>query len=344
MRRRGLTVVVGVVLVAVLTGALLWIKVPYVGLSAGPTVDTLGVHDNSSVITVSERDSFTPKGQLRLTTVGVSPGISLLDAIYYWFDDDTAVVPRDLVYPPDKSQKQVDQENVEQFQRSQTSAETAALKKLGYPVFVSVKDVTAGKPADGKLKSGDLITTVDGQPVKDIATTVKTIRSKPAGSAFTIGYTRGGTPATVSVTSQANEKNEPAIGVALDTIQPHPFKVTVKLDKIGGPSAGLMFSLGILAKLDNKDLTGGHIIAGTGTIDDDGKVGPIGGVAHKIDGAKRDKAKFFLTPADNCAEAVRNAVPGLPLVKVSTLDDALEALAAIREGRQPVLCTAGSAK
>ncbi|MBA3488673.1 MAG: PDZ domain-containing protein [Longispora sp.] len=340
MRRRGLTVLIGIVLVGLLTGSLLWIKVPYVALGPGPTVDTLGTYKDAAIIKVDGRQTFDPKGQLRLVTVSVSPEISLVDAVYYWFNDATAVVPRDLVYPPDKSRKQVDQENKQDFQRSQTSAETAVLSKLGYTVMAGVKEVQAGKPADGKLQKGDVITSVDGKTVTAVSDVSTAVKSKPVGTSLTINYTRNGTPGSAVITTTANDKGEPAIGIVLEQVQPHPFEIDVKLDDIGGPSAGLMFALGILAKLEPTDITGGTIVAGTGTMSDDGTVGSIGGIPQKLVGAKRDGAKYFLTPSANCAEAVRNAVPGLPLVKVNNLDEALKALTDLREKRQPVLCTA----
>jgi PDZ domain-containing protein len=126
----------------------------------------------------------------------------------------------------------------------------------------------------------------------------------------------------------------------VDQKQPAPFDVKFDLDRIGGPSAGLMFTLGVIDKVDPADLTGGVRVAGTGTIDDEGNVGPIGGVAQKLRGAKRDKATVFLTPAANCTEAAANAVRGLTLVRVATIDDALEALHALQEKRPPPrLCT-----
>jgi Lon-like protease len=114
--------------------------------------------------------------------------------------------------------------------------------------------------------------------------------------------------------------------------------VKFDLERIGGPSAGLMFALAIIDKVEPQDLTGGIRIAGTGTIDDEGNVGAIGGIPQKLRGAKRDGATVFLTPAANCAEAVANVVPGVPMVKVTTVDDALNALDALRNGRTPIMC------
>jgi PDZ domain-containing protein len=101
-----------------------------------------------------------------------------------------------------------------------------------------------------------------------------------------------------------------------------------------------MFSLGIVDKLTPDDLTAGLTIAGTGTIDDQGNVGAIGGIAQKMRGAKRDGATIFLSPADNCTEAVANAVPGLELVKVSTLSGAVDALKTLANHGTPSLCSA----
>jgi len=339
MRRRGATVLVGgVVLVLLLWQAFFAVSVPYVALGPGPTVNTLGQSDKHDVISVTGAEATKSAGQLRLVTVSVTADLTLFEAVKGWLEHDYAVVPRELIYPPNQTVQQTDAQNAEEFKTSQTSAETAALRELGYPVQVVVKEVKAGTPADGILKVGDVVATVDGTPVTSPASLTSLIRAKPAGTARTFGYTRGGAPATATITPRTDE-NSPRIGVTVGTNQPHPFTLKIDLDEIGGPSAGLMFTLGIIDKIKPEDLTGGKVIAGTGTIDDDGNVGPIGGIPQKLVAAKRDGAKVFLTPAKNCAEALDNAVPGLPLVKVATLDDALKALEDIRAERPPTLCT-----
>jgi PDZ domain-containing protein len=252
---------------------------------------------------------------------------------------DAAVVPRELIYPRGKSEQDVDKENAQDFKDSQTSAEIAALRKLGYPVQVTVRDITKAAPADGALRSGDVIASVDGTPVTSQLKLTQLIRAKPAGTPRVFGIVREGKPSTVTISPMKSSDGNPRIGVTVEQKQPHPFEIKIDLDRIGGPSAGLMFTLGIIDKVDPSDLTGGMVIAGTGTIDDEGGVGPIGGIAQKLVAAKEAKAKVFLAPAANCAEAVANAQPGLPLVKVSNLDDALNALQALREHRQPTLCS-----
>jgi PDZ domain-containing protein len=339
MRRRGATVLVGgVVLALLLWQAFFSVRVPYVALGPGPTVDTLGQDDKHDVISITGTEVSTSAGQLRLVTVSVTSDMTLFEAVRGWVQDDYAVVPRELIFPPNQTEKQVDQQNAQEFKDSQTSAETAALRKLGYPVMVTVKEVKTGTPADGVLKVGDVITSVDGTPVTSATKLTDLIKSKPAGTARVFAYTRDGVAATATITPRT-EDGRPRIGVSVEQKQSHPFQLKIDLDRIGGPSAGLMFTLGIIDKIDPADLTSGTVIAGTGTIDDDGNVGPIGGIPQKLIAAKRDRAKVFLTPAANCAEAMNNAVPGLPLARVATLDDALTALTAVREHRAPALCT-----
>lgn len=341
MERRGATLTVGSLLLLGLIWLALVAQVPYVALGAGPTVDTLGQAGGKPIITVEGTRTTSSAGELRLTTVNVRNNLSLLEAIRGWVSGDSAVVPRELVYPPDKTEKEVNQENAAQFKASQSSAETVALRKLGYPVQVTVTDIDAGKgfPAEGVLRAGDVIAAVDDQPVTSQLKLRELLRSRPAGEARKISYVRDGAEASAMIGTLAGSDGIPRLGVYVEQKQPAPFDVTFDLDRIGGPSAGLMFTLGVIDKIDPVDLTGGIRIAGTGTMDDEGNVGPIGGVPQKLRGAKRDRATVFLVPVNNCAEAVANAVSGLTLVKVATVDDALQALQALREKRTPTLCT-----
>ena len=336
MRRRGVTVILGAVITALLAIGVMTVPLPYVVLKPGPTVNTLGSDNGKEVIQVTKASTSTSAGQLRLTTVSVQPKVELVWAIRGWFSKEQAVVPRDLVYPPDQTEQQVEQQNQQEFKTSQTSAETVALRELGYPVQTVVKTVTAAGPSVGKLAKNDVLTTVNGVAVTGAGKLTELIRSKKAGTTLTIGYIRDGKPGTVPITTN----DEKRIGVEIDQQQPHPFTLSIDLDEIGGPSAGLMFTLGIIDKLRAADLTGGKIIAGTGTIDDDGDVGPIGGIPQKLIGAKNAGAQLFLVPAGNCAEALRNAVPGLPMAEVATVDDALAALRTFAGGGAAKACPA----
>ena len=341
MRRRGVTVILGALITALLAVGVMAFPLPYVVLKPGPTVNTLGSDNGKEVIQVTKTETSTSKGQLRLTTVGVQPSVELVWAIRGWFSDEQAVVPRDLIYPPDRSEQQVEQQNAEEFKSSQSSAETVALRKLGYPEQTFVTEVTADGPSAGRLQKDDMITSIDGKKVAGPAELTQLIQSKPAGTSLTVGYTRGGKAGTAKIVSETLETGgKPRIGVGIESRQQTPFEVNIDLDEIGGPSAGLMFTLGIIDKLKPEDLTGGKIIAGTGTIDAAGNVGPIGGIPQKLVGAKDAGAQLFLVPADNCAEAVRNAVPGLPMAEVATVDDALTALQTFTSGGTPKTCPA----
>jgi PDZ domain-containing protein len=342
MRRRGVTVILGAVITALLAIGVMAMPLPYVVLRPGPTVNTLGSDNGTEVIQLSgQAASPQSTGQLRLTTVNVQSQVELAFAIGSWFSHKDAVVPYELIYPPDKSEKQVEQQNAQEWTDSQSSAVTVALTKLGYPPLPYVKKVTKGAPAEGLLQAGDLVTTIDGAPVTSLGKLTELIRAKPAGTTLTVGYTRDGKPATARIVSRADASDKaPRLGIEIDGRQNAPFKVKIDLDKIGGPSAGLMFTLGIIDKIEPEDLTGGKIIAGTGTIDNDGKVGPIGGIPQKLNGAKAAGARLFLVPKDNCAEALRNTVPGLPMAEVATVDDALTALKTYTSGGTPKPCSA----
>ncbi|WP_430780931.1 YlbL family protein [Actinoplanes sp. G11-F43] len=341
MRRRGVTVILGALITALLAAGVMVAPMPYVVLKPGPTVDTLGRSDGTEVIQVTKGETSSSQGQLRLTTVNVQSQVELVWAIRGWLSDSDAVVPRELIYPPDQSEKQVQEQNAQEWKASQTSAETVALRELGYPVQVYVRNVTTGGAAEGSLKAEDVITAVDGTPITRPGQVTELVRAKPVGTELTVSYDRGGTAGTARIAAKADEKDgTPRIGIEIDTKQPHPFEINIDLDKIGGPSAGLMFALGIIDKMRPEDMTGGKVIAGTGTIDDDGNVGAIGGIPQKLNGAKRDGATLFLVPKDNCAEALRNTVTGLTMAEVATVDDALTALETYAAGGTPKPCTA----
>jgi PDZ domain-containing protein len=222
--------------------------------------------------------------------------------------------------------------------QSQNDATTAALHELGIPSKTAVGSVTKGAPADGKLLPGDVLTTVDGHPVTDAASLRSLISTRKPGQDVVIGYTRKGVPGTATLTTASSGETPPRAIIGIAPSQVSTVKVDIRLQDVGGPSAGLMFALGIIEKLGPESLTGGRTIAGTGEITADGKVGAIGGIAQKMRGARAEKATVFLSPAQNCDEARANKPSGLTLVKVSTLKDALAALATLRAGGTPPSC------
>jgi PDZ domain-containing protein len=336
-------VAVGAGLVAILTWVVLWVDVPYVAYLPGPTVDALrtdsGESGGDEIIRVAGGNDTRSKGQFRMVTVSVIDRPRLVEALWYWISDDYAVVPREFVYPPDKSEKEIASESKQQFVSSQMSAETAALRELGCRVFVTVNGFTGNSPLADSLRKGDVLSRVDGKPVTSVDRLQSLLDENPKRQ-HTVSYLRDGRPGTVRV-AQSGPPDK-LLGLFLKQRQPCQYDVRFDRDvqKIGGPSAGLIFALTIIDKVRSEDLTGGRVIAGTGEMSDDGEVGAIGGVPQKLRAAKRDGAQVFLTPRANCAEAVANNPGGLTLVEVTTLRDAVNALEMMRGGRKPSLCRA----
>jgi Lon-like protease len=137
---------------------------------------------------------------------------------------------------------------------------------------------------------------------------------------------RGGQPVTATITPKDNGQGRFILGVMLKYLFTFPFTVDISLEKVGGPSAGLMFSLGIIDTVTPGDLTGGKHVAGTGTISPDGLVGPIGGIEQKMQGARAGGATMFLAPAANCQEVAGQVPEGLQVVRVENLAEARDAV------------------
>ncbi|WEV46293.1 Lon protease [Bifidobacterium sp. ESL0690] len=192
-----------------------------------------------------------------------------------------------------------------------------------------------GIPGDPALGINTLIAWIDPQQ-----------QVMPSEAVFPVGQSTDEYKETA--TKQMTGSQDSATTAALAFAKKHNIagaktaKVQMHVDDIGGPSAGMMYALGVIDKLTPQDETGGKTIAGTGTIDNKGKVGKIGGIQLKMLGAKRDGATYFLAPASNCDEVVGHVPNGLRDVKVSTLDEAYRALVAIGQGKADSLphCTA----
>jgi PDZ domain-containing protein len=340
--RRALTLVSGIVLAVALAVAGSVQTVNYVALGPGPSINTLGSSDGTPVLTIKGAKTYPTDGSLALTTVSVRDKVTLFQALVGWLSPRTAVIPREIILPPDSSENQRQKQNQQEMQRSQDDATTAALRELGYPstTTVVVSSVKNGAPADGKLKPADVLTRVDGVAVTDTKSVGTLVRKHTPGQVVTIGYTRDGIAGTVDLTTASSSDTPPHAIVGITPAESATFavKVDISLRNIGGPSAGLMFALGIIDKLGPDSLTGGRKIAGTGEISPDGKVGPIGGIAEKMIGAKDRGATFFLSPAENCAEAKSTKPSGITLVKVDTLKGALAALQTLRDGGTPPGC------
>jgi Lon-like protease len=353
VNRRILTVLVALVPILTFGVLLSAVTVPFVALGPGPTFDTLGEVDGKQVVDIQGTAVHPTSGHLNMTTVSQSDGLTLGQALTLWLSGRDQLVPRDLIYPPDKSKDEIDKANSTDFKQSEDSAEYAALSYLGkYPSAVTVQTVADKGPSTGLLEPGDAIDMVNNKPVANLKEFTAVLKATKPGDEFVVDYRRkNGDLGTATIKLGDNPDRDYGflgIGVLDAPWAPFtigvldapwaPFTIDFNLANIGGPSAGLMFSLAVVDKLTTGDVNGGKFVAGTGTITSDGKVGPIGGITHKMEAATEAGATVFLVPADNCAEAKSAHDDDLRLIKVDTLADAVSGLKTYSAGGEPPGC------
>lgn len=346
--RRSITLSVTMLASAALIAVLALLPAPYAVSGPGPTRNTLGDHDGEPLITISDAQTYDSTGELLLTTVSTTGGpgypSNLLGVVRGWFEPATAVRPVEVVFPPDISQDELDQSNEAAMVSSQENATVSALEELGYtvPATLTIVGTTDGSGAAGIVQEGDVLVAIDGTPLTTYSQLVEMLAATEPGTTVRLGVLRDGQPLDLDVVTGEREDGGSQIGVFIDPQFDFPVDVSIKIDDIGGSSAGTMFALGIMDKLTPADEANGQVIAGTGTIDSVGRVGAIGGIQQKLAGAKRDGAAWFLAPDSNCDEVVGHVPDGLRVVKISTLHDAYEAVVAIGEGRADDLPTCTS--
>ncbi len=314
----------------------------YVALLPGPTEDALQVTQVTGI------ETFPSRGELLLTTVAVQADVSFFQWVANAVNPGVDQVDRDRIFPPGSDDDQVRQQNVVAMEESQYDATLAALAYLGYDldeVFDGAEIVEVMTPTsivDGQLEAGDIIVAVEGEATLSNSAVGDAVRARSVGDTIAVTFLRGGQERTTEVELVANPEDAsiPLMGVLLTSHLDLPVDVTIDAGAIGGPSAGLAFSLAIIDLLGEEDLTGGAVVAGTGTIDTAGTVGAIGGVTQKIIGATdrsgEAPATVFLVPRGNFAEAQAAPVDrDLLLVPVDTLSDAVEVLRDLNAGRTP---------
>ncbi|MCL2803070.1 MAG: PDZ domain-containing protein [Micrococcales bacterium] len=317
----------------VLCGVMFALPVPYVLETPGPAIDTLGSQDGVELVQVDQARSHPSEGQLLLTTVGAfgsDPGsLSLLQMVRGYFDPTNSLVPHDLMFPRGQTSEQRSQETADQMVSSQEKSTLAALEYLGYEVLPVVKDLR-DSAAKGLLEPEDTITSINGRDLKAYGDLIARLDELEPGDEVTIGYNRGEQAGEVSFKT-VDIGGQARLGIAVGFAA--PVEVEFGLTDVGGPSAGSMFALAIIDKLGEEDLTGGQIIAGTGTIEPDGTIGQIGGVRQKMVGADRAGAVAFLVPISNCVDVAGHSPPGLQIIAVENLDQAVASLLALRDGK-----------
>jgi PDZ domain-containing protein len=344
MSRRSLTLAIaGLAVIAAIAVAVL-VPVPYVVLTPGPTLNTLGSDSSGQpLIKITGHPTYQPTGHLNLVTISYQGGpggnMNIFQALQGWLDPTEAVVPESELFPPGQTAQQTQAQDTQQMASSQQLATAAALTQLHvkFQTYVQVLATVPGYPASKVLKAGDVIQAVDGQPVTGESSLTSVITAHPAGTVLTLTVLRAGKTLTVPVASRESDGTA-VIGIQVEEQYKFPINVQISVGDIGGPSAGMMFALGIIDKLTAENLAGGKFIAGTGEITASGQVQPIGGIQQKMAGARSAGATVFLAPAGNCS-ATAGAVPaGLQVVKVSTLSQAVSDLEAIKAGKPVPSC------
>lgn len=305
------------------------LPVPYVVESPGPAIDVLGEYDGQQVITISGTQTHPTQGRLMMTTVSVDGGpgsyVTPAEVLVAWFDPTRSVLPRELLFG-DETKDENDLANAVQMSSSQQESVAAALTELGidYTRDVRVGGVRKGAPAEGTLEAGDVILAVHGSTAGDVTGYQRlAARTKP-GDPVPMRIRRGGREMDVRVPTE-DVGGRAKMGIALAPGYDFPMDVEISIGNVGGPSAGMMFALSVYDELTPGALAGGRAIAGTGTIDPAGEVGPIGGIRQKMVGAREQKADYFLAPRANCDEVVGYEPDGMKVVAVETLDDAIAA-------------------
>ncbi|KAB1643467.1 YlbL family protein [Gulosibacter chungangensis] len=345
---------VGLVLLVVLAFA----PAPYVIRTPGPTFDALGTtevttEDGESeevdVISIDGAQRISPEaGSLSVMTVNVTGNPDYQPSWFAvataWFQPDKDVLPIEAYFPDGVTAEERTEANAAMMTQSQGTAIAAALTEQGYEVTpeLRVMDVFAQGPAEGILQVDDVIIEADGRPVTDFAS----LQAEPFTQEPTeVVVLRDGEEVTVTITPTVSEESEnPILGILVQEGFNYPIDVDIELGEVGGPSAGLIFTLATIDLLEAGDLTAGEHIAGTGTMAADGTVGAIGGVRQKVHAAVSIDADYFLAPEANCQEALSASVADdIPIYAISDLDEAIETVTAAGQGETGEIRTCADA-
>ena len=344
LSRKSTVSLVGFFLAIALGALSVMVGLPYVIMKPGPITNTLGKLSGKQLITVSGAPTYPTQGALDFTTVRISGGpgykVTVWDLLSAAIRPSEDVVDEELYFPKGVTDKQVEEQSAAEMIDSQQEAVAVALKAVGQKVteHIVIAQVAKDAPSASLIKAGDEIVSVDGKAISDSSGVRDAVGAHKPGESVALGLVRDGKPVTVEAKTRAAE-GRATVGVFLGVRFEFPIDVKINAGDVGGPSAGTMFSLAVYDTLTPGPLTGGQKIAGTGTINAKGQVGPIGGIRQKLVGAHDGGAKWFLAPADNCDEVVGHVPDGLRVVRIATFDEARSAVEAIADKRTDSLPT-----
>lgn len=354
MRRRIIAITLPLTLV--LATVAVFLPTGFVVRSPGPTQDTLGVQRLGAIelplVEIDGAQTFPTSGELLLTTVSVAGGpigpVFPLDALLAWAMPARSAVPVETVFRPGITRQEQQQQSAAQMITSQEAATAAALIELGFeiPTTMTVAGTALDSNATGIVENGDVLLKIDGVNIINHGQLLEYLGTLPPESTTVLTVERDGElidlPIRTGRVTNPDGTERAALGVFLTTDFEFPLAVEIQIENIGGPSAGLMFALAIIDRLTELDELQGISIAGTGTIDTNGAIGPIGGIVQKMHGALRDGSNWFLAPVSNCDEVIGSIPRGMQVVAVSTLSEARDAIEAIGAGAAGGLPSCGA--
>lgn len=343
---------VALILIALVAVASIVVPVPFVTRSPGPVFDVLGDIDGEPVLEIKGAKSYPTSGRLDMTTVsevgGAGGSLNVVSAVIGLFDADSSVVPAGERYPNGAPTEEDREAQQKVFAASQSTALAAAADYVGRPVTSQavVFDVVPDSPADGILQAADVIESVNGETVDDGRQVGEIVSVLPTGSSVVFRILRDGAAMTQNVTTRSvpvdpenpEGRQKSVVGILVDNHYESDFRAVVSLDDIGGPSAGLVFSMAMVDHLQKADMFDGRHVAGTGTILADGAVGPIGGIDKKMSAAADAGAGLFLAPHGNCEDVAVSVPEGLTVVPVDSLAEAIQSTRDWLAGRELATC------
>ena len=307
------------------------VQIPYYAVVPGSAVDV------EELVVVAKRPAPSSEGSIYLLTVRLSR-VTLADAVRGWIDPEVAIVEDRGIMPPDVAEEELAEVNVAQMNASKQQALGVAFEALGYDAIsgrgADVVEVTAGTPAGMSMVPGDVIVGIDGLPVTSHHDVIELLAGRRPGTTVEMTVDPVGPPgpqrSTLTLDAAPGQPDLAFLGATLATLDPRfdfPIQIDIAVEEIGGPSAGLAFTLEVLDVLTAGDLTGGQRVAATGSIALDGSVGPVGGVVQKTAVAKREGVGLLLVPDSELEQARRLAGDDLTVEAVDNLSQALRVLA-----------------
>jgi PDZ domain-containing protein len=301
------------------------VELPYLAYTPGP------VSDAADSIVAEEIPFYPPEGELLMLTV-VAPDVNIFEAVIAGFDPTIDLVRKEAVRRSGETDREYRDRVLSQMDDSNFRAIAVALDYLGHEMIPSgsvfITEVIEDVPAGSVLEPGDTVRLVNGTIITVVDDVTSALEGSEPGDVITMTLDRDGAEVEVEVelAEREDEPGAPLIGIGLSQESSAPFPISIEAGDVGGPSAGMMHTIAIIDSLTEGELTGGRVIAGTGTIGADGSVGTIGGVRQKVVGAEAAGAEYILVPQGNYESALTAEHDKIEIIPVATLDDAVQFL------------------